>query len=1167
NILNQRADETIKEGVSELFESNPELANQVYEALGFINNSNFKSTVSNIADDLNYIAGSAGLVYQNLLNRLPNDIDLLSFENNIDDLVTKLENKNLNVLKINNNTLEINGIKVNIDFLNKDLLKSNEEFLKGFPISEQFLGNGIINPEYLKAIKRNDNRDKDVTDLQNQITPQQKQQAQQIYSQYLEQGGKDIEGFKEFVDGKNNLLAQESELNNTVDNQNIQNQKTKQGKIIGQARINELEILIDKNSKNPEVIAHEYAHFYIRRFLNTPIVQEAIAKWGTEEALVQAIGEQAVRQEGDAWNWWVAFSRWIKNLFNKLSDLDRKELRNILTDAFLTNQDLNAIDYGDSASLTTVEQRFPTDREISTELKDQIEKGIVLVPRRTAEGKVENDLYRFDSSKGSWGNYDGEIDIELSPESFVKEYNKNSDPSWRVNTEAALYNRLLELHKRNALHPKNAHNLVTPIDTHNTDKIVKAKGLSMKYPNSSAVIDPAINLRNAEYFLHAKAAVGIQADQISALALLKAANVASLPSIKSEVSGKQIPIFLAPFKVPTIRKNGKDVYTFARMFDTEGNLISNTVSEVLTLDVDAVKNPVIVKMGFNLKTSNLGSTLLAYGVPLDLVENFLEEDDTSVITRWQREIDKNENIYHKGKKLPAERSNFDPEKWLDAKTVEKSNSKLKEEFMKEVEKDYPQSAAEAQGILNFFPYDKSTKTSAHFTLNYNHPTVQGDPTILIRNPVLKLAYFWDLIEISKEYTNVVRALKPDSKPHRSIAEAKIQRELVDKVASGESIISAEDAAKIIPRKNTKSMSVISSFFEAQKFYEKLFSKFFYIEKYGLSDLLLEKIETGYAQSKDMLTKTVTRAQNDFRLKLLYDTYGMNPYAQQVLPAGDDKRPMSPDRIFNGAPSMINKIYSSLQSIKAGTPSTDSMFANVSSGMAERLLNTLFFELNRHERQLDGYTDLIKLAERTATTAGINNTIELFEDVRTFSPELYKMFTAITLYQAGLNNSPYSLIKVMPNDNVDFANNSILSALSHATKIFDAMIGYIEKAKGATAAKQAVDQYVSDFMDWFTVEHGAMVAPLETKSKYMEAALGYRAYNSTKGIYDYYNKNRTYITPTSKFVVDYSAYYAENENRVSKASRETVKLLGADEQAQIQVLENAGFDVKQICEGS
>ena len=178
-----------------------------------------------------------------------------------------------------------------------------------------------------------------------------------------------------------------------------------------------------------------------------------------------------------------------------------------------------------------------------------------------------------------------------------------------------------------------------------------------------------------------------------------------------------------------------------------------------------------------------------------------------------------------------------------------------------------------------------------------------------------------------------------------------------------------------------------------------------------------------------------------------------------------------------------------------------------------------------------------------------------------------MFTAITLYQAGLNNSPYSLIKVMPNDNVDFANNSILSALSHATKIFDAMIGYIEKAKGATAAKQAVDQYVSDFMDWFTVEHGAMVAPLETKSRYMEAALGYRAYNSTKGIYDYYNKNRTYITPTSKFVVDYSAYYAENENRVSKASRETVKLLGADEQAQIQVLENAGFDVKQICEGS
>jgi hypothetical protein len=191
-----------------------------------------------------------------------------------------------------------------------------------------------------------------------------------------------------------------------------------------------------------QVIAHEYAHFYIRRFINTPIVKEAIAKYTAEgmtaaqgeEALVQAIGEQSVKQEGDAWNWWVAFSRWIKNIFNNLSELNKEELKNILTDAFLTNQDLNTVDYGSSESRSTIDERFPTEREISTELKNQIINGTVFVPRRAAEGKVERDRYEF--RHGSWINFgDDGMDTELSPDDFVKLYNKSSDPSWRLNKE------------------------------------------------------------------------------------------------------------------------------------------------------------------------------------------------------------------------------------------------------------------------------------------------------------------------------------------------------------------------------------------------------------------------------------------------------------------------------------------------------------------------------------------------------------------------------------------------------------------------------------------------------------------------------------------------------------------------------------------------------------
>jgi hypothetical protein len=123
------------------------------------------------------------------------------------------------------------------------------------------------------------------------------------------------------------------------------NQKN-EGRIIGQAIIEDVDsmkgkILIDLVNQRIDTIPHEYAHFFIAKFRNSAIVKEAIKKWGSEEALVQSIGEQAVKQEGEAWGWWKSFVEWIKKQFSKLSDLDKQELTNILTDAFLTGTDIS----------------------------------------------------------------------------------------------------------------------------------------------------------------------------------------------------------------------------------------------------------------------------------------------------------------------------------------------------------------------------------------------------------------------------------------------------------------------------------------------------------------------------------------------------------------------------------------------------------------------------------------------------------------------------------------------------------------------------------------------------------------------------------------------------------------------------------------------------------
>lgn len=134
----------------------------------------------------------------------------------------------------------------------------------------------------------------------------------------------------------------ELELDNKRDSQTIMLQQ-QDGRIKGQANIEAGTVLINSLLQSQDTLPHEYAHHYIAWFRDTPIVQEAIKKWGSEEALVQAIGEQVVKQKGEAWNWWKKFTAWLQGKFDKLSEATKEELRDALTDAFLTREDLKAL--------------------------------------------------------------------------------------------------------------------------------------------------------------------------------------------------------------------------------------------------------------------------------------------------------------------------------------------------------------------------------------------------------------------------------------------------------------------------------------------------------------------------------------------------------------------------------------------------------------------------------------------------------------------------------------------------------------------------------------------------------------------------------------------------------------------------------------------------------
>jgi gamma-glutamyl:cysteine ligase YbdK (ATP-grasp superfamily) len=74
--------------------------------------------------------------------------------------------------------------------------------------------------------------------------------------------------------------------------------------------------------------------------------------WGSEENLVQAIGEQAVKQKGKAWNWWNKFIESLRNIFKSADERTKLKLRNTLTNAFLTRAEL--LEY--TSTVSNVEQ-------------------------------------------------------------------------------------------------------------------------------------------------------------------------------------------------------------------------------------------------------------------------------------------------------------------------------------------------------------------------------------------------------------------------------------------------------------------------------------------------------------------------------------------------------------------------------------------------------------------------------------------------------------------------------------------------------------------------------------------------------------------------------------------------------------------------------------------
>ena len=194
----------IKPGVSRLFESNPELANSVYEALGF--NNGIEAATMPFSPD-----NPEAIVYGIGLNG---------------DLIGEILVDNTGRIS---SSVGQAGVELQPEYIGKGygvqtyLSVARALAKQGKTLKSENLGKSNINDAANRVWKSLINSgyavDRgDYYEIINLATPQQKQRALQLYSQYLDTGKQDIEGFKEFVNSSNiNTSLYIEELSKTLD--------------------------------------------------------------------------------------------------------------------------------------------------------------------------------------------------------------------------------------------------------------------------------------------------------------------------------------------------------------------------------------------------------------------------------------------------------------------------------------------------------------------------------------------------------------------------------------------------------------------------------------------------------------------------------------------------------------------------------------------------------------------------------------------------------------------------------------------------------------------------------------------------------------------------------------------------------------------------------------
>lgn len=517
--------------------------------------------------------------------------------------------------------------------------------------------------------------------------------------------------------------------------------------------------------------------------------------------------------------------------------------------------------------------------------------------------------------------------------------------------ESSQDRELLDYEKQIILHPRNAHHLLMPL----TDEIfvkdiyteLTEKGVIEKV-NSTFIgaMLPNTNVKNAIIFVKGKYGVGPVALGITNSATNQADGL-SINTFYQNQDGVAVPTTL-------LFKGMESTYTLDNYTDNEGTIISEILSQLLTTQVDNVKNPTAVLMNINMQTLGVMLYLIRRKINPKSIVLFLQQPIISEYLKYQR---RNESLFNKQ---------------ADAK------SNNKKEYKHELSKDYL-----IKKLLRDLKYPNITLPEV-YRVSEEEPRLSIDNASMFENIESKkfdqtqldyLAYFVELQSQSRAFSDFQQSQNSDTKGLKD-------KQMLDEANA---IRARMELSQIVASSDVSRLDyegVISPFYRYGRRRYNIFNRFYTLSNsiFGgmLTDFKDRAAELESSDGKDRVRQTI---ENDFLLFLIHN---------YVLSKNEFDRLMKDGSVAKRVLALKETIPSNLV-LKA------------------------FFPVLRNTTDLtDGKKiDNLRLFEKELNALDSNDLRTSLEEIHDVDPDLYNDIVKLLMFQSGLNISPFNYRSVVP----------------------------------------------------------------------------------------------------------------------------------------------------------